>query len=143
MKPITVAVLSLALSSGTILFSQQCGCLHKQAVKEQMKDATTIAACIASHWGEDWTQLLAACSALGLDLFYDIVAENESNATADEVTQPATIIAPTSSTQIATPTSSAQITTAKILSLDTKAKRRSYYAKQPPIAIRLQKKDGG
>jgi len=104
-----------------------------------MKDATAIATCVATHWGEDWTQLLAACSALGLDLFYDIVAENENTATL-AIAEDAGATRKTLSNRSTQATDGGQPTGDRI----TKPKG-SYYAMQPPIASRLlqRRKDGG
>jgi hypothetical protein len=105
----------------TIVFlASWCG--HSKPTAKQVQSTVDIATCVAKHWGEDWMQLVTNCAGQGLDLFYDIVAENEK-----EAEQENTDAGPTRKTLTSTP-----------------AKRKSYYATQPPIALRLQRmKDGG
>jgi hypothetical protein len=102
----------------------------------QVKDSASVAACVASHWGEDWTQLMAHCAGPSLDLFYDIVAEDEKNAVASST-------APTASAKPATQLLTFRVETDGSVG-NAKALHRSYYAKEPPIASRLrQMKDAG
>lgn len=59
-------------------------CPRSKPNAEQAKDTAAMATCVANHWGEDWTQLMAACSGQGVELFYDIVSDVEAAAAKPE-----------------------------------------------------------
>lgn len=107
-----------ALPLIAIMLLQPWWCAHSKPTTEQVKDARTIATCVANHWGEDWTQLIAQCAGPGLELFYDIVADNERTAIQSE------------------PTADGGITRAPLGSKQPK-RLLSHYANQPPITSRL------
>ncbi len=133
MRPMAIIALSTILSTGTILLTQQCGCLHKQDVKEPVKDTATVAACIANHWGEEWAVLMANCAGSAIDLFFDLVAERElKNENAPQtVASTAASAAPpmASAATSATPPQTAILAATSV--------KRTSYANQPPIASRL------
>lgn len=106
------------------------GCLHKADVKEQVQDGAAMAACISSHWGEDWTVLMANCSGPGLELFYDIVADIVAATEKDGKTV---------ATQEATPAPAASSPTVKLTAMASPKTLlpSQQYAKQPEIAKRL------
>lgn len=110
-----------------LMLFQPWWCMRSKPTTEQVKNTGAIVTCVANHWGEDWTKLIADCAGQGLELFYDIVAENEKNAIT------------------ATPEDAGPARKTLGVSMDTQdagVRLWSYYATQTPIAIRLLNKDG-
>lgn len=118
-----------------LMLFQPWWCIRSKPTTEQVKDTGAMVTCVANHWGEDWAKLIADCAGQGLELFYDIVAENEKNAIA---TTPEDA-GPSRKTLSSSPNPAASVDHRET---DKQAPKGSYYATQTPIAIRLLNKDG-
>lgn len=134
MKTVTVVIIASLLAIGTVALATSEGCVKTgtpASTAQQEQDAIAIAACVASHWGEDWTTLVTHCAGQSFAVFCDAVADIESAIANKATANPVASVAP-----IAPDASVAPKTI--LATLPTTNGRKSYYATQPPIARRLE-----
>lgn len=137
MKTITVVFIATAIAVGTVLLvTAEPGCVKpgttSTTVAQQEQDAIAVAACVATHWGEDWTALVAHCGAQAFAVFCDAVADIEySIADKPAAVASVTSVAPVSSAAPVAPKTF-------LANTATQPARKSFYATQPAIARRLE-----
>lgn len=131
MKSITkTLVFILPLIASACLKTDGTSPTGPKTIAEQEQDAIAIAGCVTSHWGEDWTQLIAHCASQGYAVFCDVVADIEWALGGKD----------TGTT--AAGTRSLLAKTIKTEDGGTVAAGKSFYTTQPPIARRLAFKKG-
>jgi hypothetical protein len=134
-KTTTIAIVSALIAIGVVLFATtEPGCLKTGApvsTAQQEQDAIAIAACVQSHWGEDWTALVAHCAGQGFAVFCDAVADIEFTI-ANKPT------AATSAASVAPASSAAPKTLLATSAPVATPGRKSFYATQPAISRRLE-----